>query len=382
MGLTLPHRAVLQHLVVWRRQITTSADRFPSALVALRNSRQLFEYLVETAVTMGTFFSRAFVSPLLLLLLQLSLPPLRLEAAVVAFVFFLLWWWWQQRRSLPPPPLGDRHLTEDDLSLLLSVVADFHRFQLLQQHTPYELDGNSVCVELLDTFGGAWCCFVEWSCGDSTFSFPLSSWTTTTTTAAPLPLFLMISRSKFVDFTKISVRASVAVASDSVRSASGMEPDDDSKPPQSYCCSCCRLTAGLFNSLLGSRLPSLFVDIIVDPNDPCLVNGLHWLLLLLIRSCGDDGGVGGNPLVLQCSMVVTGVAVVVTLLSVTSSAVLDEMHSESSSLVSWHLKRKRMYKISFYIILCKSHYNIIIYLRRLLVLHRQILIELNLIGRT
>jgi len=89
MGLTLPHLAVLQHLVVWRRQITTSADRLPSALVALRNSRQLFEYLVETVVTTG-IFSRAFISPLLLLLLQLSLPPLQLEEAAVAFVFFLL----------------------------------------------------------------------------------------------------------------------------------------------------------------------------------------------------------------------------------------------------------------------------------------------------
>jgi len=89
MGLTLLHLAVLQQLVVCRRQITTSADRLPSALVALRNSLQLFEYLVETVVTTETF-SRAFVSPLLLLLLQLSLSPLPLEATPVAFDFFLL----------------------------------------------------------------------------------------------------------------------------------------------------------------------------------------------------------------------------------------------------------------------------------------------------
>lgn len=76
---------------------------------------------------------------------------------------------------------------------------------------------------------------------------------------------------------------------------------------------------------------------IVDPNDPRLVDGLQRLLLLLIKSCGDDGGVGGNPFVPQCSIVVTGVVVVgvmVTLLSITSSVVLDERHSESSSLVS------------------------------------------------
>lgn len=155
IDLTLSHLAVLQELAVWRRQITTSADRWSSVLVALRNSLQLFEYFVETAVTTGTF-SWAFVSPLLPLLLQLSLPPLRLDVVVVAFVFFLLWLWWQHRRLLPSPPLdGDRHLMEDDRSLLLSTEVDFHRFQLLQQHTRYELDGgHSVCVELVDTFGG------------------------------------------------------------------------------------------------------------------------------------------------------------------------------------------------------------------------------------
>lgn len=76
---------------------------------------------------------------------------------------------------------------------------------------------------------------------------------------------------------------------------------------------------------------------IVDPKDPRLVDGLQRLLLLLIKSCGDDGGVGGNPFVPQCSIVVTGVAVVevvLMLLSITSSAILDEKHSESSSLVS------------------------------------------------
>jgi len=80
---------------------------------------------------------------------------------------------------------------------------------------------------------------------------------------------------------------------------------------------------------------------IVDPNDPRLVDELHWLLLLLllIRSCGDDGGVGGNPFVPQCSMVVAGLAVVVVMLL----SVLDERQSESSSLVSWHLKRKIIY---------------------------------------
>lgn len=114
--------------------------------------------------------------------------------------------------------------------------------------------------------------------------------------------------------------------------------------------------------MLGCRSPALFVDMIVDPNDARLINGLHWLLLLLllIRSCGDDGGVGGNPFVPQCSMVVTGVVVVVvvvvTLLSNTSSAVLDERHSESSSLVSWHLKQKKMYKILLNTILMCINY--------------------------
>ncbi|KAE9544917.1 hypothetical protein AGLY_000460 [Aphis glycines] len=197
--------------------------------------------------------------------------------------------------------------------------------------------GHSVCVELLDTFGVAWSCLAGLSCDDGTFSLPLSSWTTTTTTAAPPPLFLPISRSIFVDFTKISVRASVAVASDSVRSASGIEPDDDSRPPQSYCCSCCRLPTEFFDSLSNCISTALFVDMIVDPKDPRLVDGLQRLLLLLIMSCGDDGGVGGNPFVPQCSIVVTGgavVGVVLMLLSMTSSAVLDERHSESSSLVS------------------------------------------------
>lgn len=75
---------------------------------------------------------------------------------------------------------------------------------------------------------------------------------------------------------------------------------------------------------------------IVVPKDlpRCLVDGL-----LLIKSSGGDGGGDevGNPFELQCSIVVPVVVVVVlvvTLLSITSSAVLDERHSESSSLVS------------------------------------------------
>lgn len=283
-------------LQLWMRQICMLDDRL--LLDVLRSSRQLLEYLVATV-----------------LYLQWSILSWWITSTLPPDIFFLLWWQhrlddWHWTTTAIPVATG-RLLSPPHLCcpFLLSADEDddsFQQFHSLQQHTWYELDdGHSVCVELLDTFG--------WYFGSSD-SFPLVS----------MPLFL----------TNISVKTSVAVAKDSVRSESGTEPDSG---PSSLLDVAVDETGQFFNSLLWW---SFSFDMIDDPKDlpRCLVDGL-----LLIKSSGGGGGVGvddGKPLTLQCFIVVQEVVVVVvTLLSITNSAVLDEKHSESSSLVSWDLKK-------------------------------------------